>query len=231
MYEPYYFTACFYFDSPHGILWVWQPWNIKAIRSFKSRKLKYRKDWLICSISHGHGSVKCHGLNPCVFQSCSNFCLSVVPKPLGLWNMLVWTVLWLNSWYHPVTMSLLSCVAKKTSRLGENSCPLLSDLVVCFILPSWVLEISRMEREKVWPLLLQVSLCHFLGSFLERLLKSMDVPVTFRFMFLGTYILWYLCCDDCSKGRVSFCRFVEMAFQLFHMFLELNSDWQFVLWH
>ena len=32
-----------------------------------------------------------------------------------------------------MTMSLLSCVAKKTGRLGENSCPLLEDLVVCFI--------------------------------------------------------------------------------------------------
>ena len=32
-----------------------------------------------------------------------------------------------------MTMSLLSCVARKTSRSGENSCPFLEDLVVCFI--------------------------------------------------------------------------------------------------
>ena len=31
----------------------------------------------------------------------------------------------------------------------------------------------------------------------------MDVPVTFRFVSLGTYILWYLCCDDCSQKDVS----------------------------
>lgn len=33
-----------------------------------------------------------------------------------------------------------------------------------------------------------------------------------------------------SKGHVSFCRFVEMAFLLPFTVLELDSDWQFVPW-
>lgn len=39
--------------------------------------------------------------------------------------------------------------------------------------------------------------------FKRWLLQNMSVPVTFRFTFLCSHILWYLCCDDCSQKDMS----------------------------
>ena len=64
-------------------------------------------------------------------------------------------------------MSLLSCVAIKTSRPGENSCPLLEDLVVCFIFTLLGLTGIQDGEMKFDLHFSKYHSCHFRGSFLK----------------------------------------------------------------
>lgn len=104
-----------------------------------------------------------------------------------------------------------------------------------FLCPAWLSPLLSWKywlwRAEVWPSPFQVSPCHLGLVFLKMTFTECECPCDIQIYTSGLFdlmglVLWWLF----SKGHVSFCRFVEMAFQLPSTVPELDSDRQFVLW-
>lgn len=125
----------------------------------------------------------------------------------------------------------LSFVALRTSAVVEHSSPLRDALVSSSTSHLQCLKICRMESWSLTFILSGVILSFWGRFFLEMPFVKYECPCDIqisisRLLYPLGSVLWWLF----SKGHVSYCRFVEMAFRLSFTVLELDSDWQFVLW-
>lgn len=180
------FTTFISFD-PQGDLWIWQHWHFQVnlrVGNPSTEKMTNLPNitWM--------WRCECHG------QS-----LSHMPFNLVLISVCQWTC-WcraslLGKFLSTfLTFSTLSCAALKTSKSGENSSPLLEGLMACATFN--LLGFANIQN---WEMKFDLHFSEYHSVIWREVF--LELLMTFRFMFLDSYILWYLDCDNCSQKDVS----------------------------